>query len=83
MVKYYEVRFNNTSRRFEDDKEAIKHAQALDKLGYKTEVVGVEKELYNTKEKTIYQSISFNPFGFFQEFQKIMDRNGGCKYGEY
>ena len=82
MVKYYEVKFNNTSRRFEDDKKAIEHAQALDKLGYNTEVVEVEQSLYQTKLTRIYQSISFNPFRFYQEFERILNRNGGAKYGK-
>lgn len=81
MVKYYEVKFNNTIRKFEDDKKAIEHAQALDKLGYCTEVIEVEKSLYQTKLTTIYQSISFNPFRFYQEFEKILNRDRGSAYG--
>lgn len=83
MVKYYEVRFNNSSRNFKNNEEAIKHAQALDKLGYCVEVLEIEKGLYETKSRVIFQTLSFNPFQFYEEFRKTLDRLGGCKYDKW
>lgn len=80
MTKYYEVRFNNTSRKFENDKEAVNHAKALDSLGYRVEVVQVEHRLYITITKTIYQSLSFNSFAFFEDFERIANHHGGLRY---
>ena len=77
MRKYYEVRFNNTSRKFENDKDAIKHAKALDALGYCVEVVEVNERLYETITTKVYQSASFNPFQFLDE---ILSRYGGRRY---